>query len=319
MLNETGKRIVYLDGDTLKYMFLTYTGQRTYPVMRRLFSVLHDGYVADQLVVPLAVDLVAPYIENNKIDPAFIAMMGELGQVHYHQRFNIRVLQFISVVGYFFGNHADRPGWRDAFSSDPGEKYRYGFNRYSSITAMNVSQAVARERAHSRMLQFIESCKMKMSDAEIAAEHFGSLWEEFADLIKPALPIVGTPESHLAEFLSNEEIKEIPEFKIFSAVLTPMFEAYGIEHVERGLRDEELLAVENIAAYLPYCHYYVTEVDIAELLNMSDIPETYGVRVYDHNESSLYRFIQDITDYLKSDAARKKDLAQKTVFRRGGV
>ncbi len=66
-----------------------------------------------------------------------------------------------------------------------------------------------------------------------------------------------------------------------STLLGTMIEAYGIDRLEHGLQDEELLAAESAAAYIPYCHYYVSKVDIAEIVTMSDIQETYSVRVYD--------------------------------------
>ena len=34
MLNTTEKFIVYLDNDTLKYLFLDYSGEQSYPVMK---------------------------------------------------------------------------------------------------------------------------------------------------------------------------------------------------------------------------------------------------------------------------------------------
>lgn len=319
MLNRTGKRIVYLDSETLGYMYLTYTGERTYPVMRRLFQVLHEGYISDRLVMPLSLDHVYPYIENNQIEKPFLAMLGELGQVQFHNRFTIKTLQFIRIINHFFENHYTKPIWRDAFINEPDEKYRYGFNGYASITAMNVNQAMSREKSHSQVFEFIESYKDGKPAEEMAAVHYRTLWEHSPDLIRPYLPAVGLPEMHMERFLAREEIKEIPEFNIISAILYPMLEAYGIQHVEHGLRDEELFAGEVVAAYLPYCHYYVTKVDIAEVLSMSGIPETYNVRIYDHNESSLYRLIQDITEDDKRDAMQRELSTRRTMFRRGGT
>ncbi len=319
MLNKTEKRVVYLDNETLGYMYLTYTGERTYPVMRRLFQVLREGYVADRLVTPLSIDHVFPYIENNQIEKPFLNMLGELGQVQFHLRYTIKTLQLIRVINYFFDNIYSKPVWRDAFTADPDDKYRIGFNGYSAITATNVNQAMSREKNYSQVFEFIESYKEGKPVEEIASSHYRTLGEQFPDLIGPYLPAVGSAESHMSRFLSREEVKEIPEFHIISSILYPMLEAYGIEHVEHGLRDNELLAAEVVASYLPYCHYYVAKVDIAEVLSMSGIPETYNVRIYDHNESSLYRLIQDITEDNKRDTMKKEMMTRRTMFRRGGT
>ena len=98
-----------------------------------------------------------------------------------------------------------------------------------------------------------------------------------------------------------------------------MVKAYGIDQIEHGLRDEELLAAESIAVYLPHCHYYVTKVDIAEILTKSDVQETYHVRVYDHNENSLYRLIEGLTEDCKNEVSRKEYQSRKTIFQKGGT
>jgi hypothetical protein len=319
MLNETEKRVVYLDSETLGYMHLTYTGERIYPVMRRLFSVLKEGYVNDRLVTPLSSDHIFPYIENSQISKTFLNMMGEIGQVHFHQRFTIKTLQLLRIINHFFDNPYTKPVWRDAFTSDPDERYRYGFNRYSSLTPFNVNQAISREKNYSQVFEFIDSYKAGKSVHEIAVTHFTSLWEQFPDLIKPFFPVIGSADTHIKRFLENDEIKDIPEFNIIAAILSPMLEAYGIEHVEHGMRDDELYAAEIVSSYLPYCHYYVTKVDVSEVLIMSGIPELYGVRIYDHNESSLYRLIQDIAEDYRAESTRKEFLSRRSMLRKGGT
>lgn len=316
MLNNTEKKIVYLDNETLRYMYLTYTGERIYPVMKKLYAALSDGFMNDRLVTPLSLDYVLPYIDNNKIRAEFLSMVAGVGQIQFHQRFTIKTLQLIRIINHFFENPYAKPMWKDAFTGDPNERFKIGFNRYMSITAQNSIQVTNREKKYSQLFEFIDSYRMGKSADEMAVQHFRSLWEEFPDLIKPYLPPVGSAETHMNQFLEHEEIKDIPEFHIISSILDPMVEAYGIDQVEHGLRDDELLAAETVASYLPYCHYYVTKVDIAEILNMSGIPETYDVRVYDHNESSLYRLIQDITTDSKSDAAKRDLMSRRTMFRK---
>jgi len=319
MLNQTQKKIVYLDNETLRYMFYTYTGEREYPVMKKLYAILCDGFMKDWLVTPLSVDHVLPYIIDNNVEASFLAMMGGIGQVQFHQRFTIKTLQFIRIINHFFNNSYGKPLWRDAFTSDPDEKFRQDFNRYASISAQNVFQAVSREKNYSQVFKFIESYKSGNAVEEIAAQHFRSIWDQFPDLIKPFLPTAGEPETHIIKFLENGDIREIPEFHILATVLYPMVKAYGIDQIEHGLRDEELLAAESIAVYLPHCHYYVTKVDIAEILTKSDVQETYHVRVYDHNENSLYRLIEGLTEDCKNEVSRKEYQSRKTIFQKGGT
>jgi len=287
--------------------------------MKKLYALLSEGFVKDWLVTPLAVDIAGQYIKDSRIEQPFLSMMGSMGQVQFHQRFTIKTLQLIRVLNNFFDMQYNKAPWRDTFTSDPDERYRQGFNRYSSLTAVNVLQIISREKSYSQMYQFIDCFKAGVPIAEMATRHFRSLWEHFPDLVKPYLPSIGAPESHIARFLENDEISEIPEFHIMSTLLHTMIDAYGIEHLEHGLKDEELLAAECAAAYIPYCHYYVTKVDIAEIITMSDIQDTYSVRVYDHNESSLYRLIQDITEDYKSSQVREEYLAKRSIFQKGGT
>ncbi len=319
MLNRTEKKVVYLDTDTLGYMYLTYTGEKVYPVMKKLYSTLREGFESNRLVTPLELDHVQPYIENNMIKNDFLTMMGGIGQVQFHQRFTIKTLQLIRIISCFFGKPYDKPLWRDAFISDPDEKYNLAFNRYISITPQHAIQAISREKQYSRVFEFIESYRSGTPAEQMASCHFRSLYDQFPDLIRPALPPIGAPETHMNRFLANEEIQDIPEFHIISGILYPMVDAYGIDLVEHGVRDEELLAAEAVAAYLPYCHYYVTKVDISELLSMSGIPDTYDVRIYDNNESSLYRLIQDIKEDSRADSAKRELMSRRTAFRRDGT
>jgi len=318
MLNTTEKFIVYLDNDTLKYLFLDYSGERSYPVMKKLYALLHDGFVNDWLCTPFSTDSVPYFIKENRIEQKYLDMMGGIGQVQYHQRFTMKTLQLIRIINSFFDIHYSKPMWRDAFSMNPDEKYTPGFNKYSSINAKNAFLALEREKKTSQIYEFIESYKAGKEADSLAGAHFKSLWDEFPDLIIPYLPKMGTPESHMSTFLEYDAVKDIPEFHILSSVLYPLLDAYGIEEVETGKHDAELLASETIASYMPYCHFYVTSVDIAELVMMAGINEPYNVRIYDHNESSLYKLINDITEKYKAKNKFKSGYAKnQTVFRRG--
>ncbi len=316
MLNDTRKFVVYLDPDTLEYMYLNYTKKRKYPVMNKLYTLLHEGFVNNLLVVPLSMDHLLPYIKENQIDSGFINMMGELGQVRFLQRFTVKTLQLIRIINRFFDHNYSKPVWKDAFSTDPDEKYCLGFNKYNSITVQNVLKAYEREKKHSQLYDFIESYKNEKPVESVAGSHFNFLWEQFSDLIKPYLPKNGEPEFHIKSFLEYGDIKEIPEFHIASSILYPIIEAYGIGDIEYGLKDEVLFAAENVAAYMPFCHFYVTTVDIVELVVKTKINEMYYVKVYDHNESSLYKFIKDLSEATKAKREFQGKEMKKTIFRR---
>ena len=318
MLNYFDKYIVYLDSDTLSYMYLSYSKKRNYPVMNKLYSVLHEGFTNNILVTPLSMDHLFPYIKENQIDINILNMMGGLGQTQFLQKFTITTLQLIRIINHFFNQDYKKPVWKDAFSSDPDEKNFPGFNKYSSIAAMNVQTAIEREKKNSQIYEFLEGFKEGKTIDSISSRHFKLLWEKFQDIIIPYLPVDGLPESNIKQFLEYEEIKEIPEFHIISNIIYPLLESYDFEDIEHGLKDELLLAVETIASYLPYCNFYVTKVDIAELVNMAEINEPYNVRVYDHNESSLYKLIQDLSDLSKVTKERKLKEMRKTKFRRTG-
>lgn len=317
MLNRTDKFIVYLDSDTLYYLYLDYTGERQYPVMKKLYATLRDGYVNNWLTVPLSMDHIIPYISDNKIDKKFLDMMGTLGQVVYHQRFTIKTLQLIRIINSFFDNPYSKPLWRDVFTSNPDEKYYPGFNKYASLNVQHVQVAVEREKKTSQIHEFIESYRNGNEIASIAGTHFGNLLTMIPDLITPYLPKVGDPDLHIKDFLEYKEIREIPEFHIISHILQALLDAYGLQEVESGQRDEVLLAAETIASYLPYCHFYVTTVDIAELMIMTGIHNPYNVRVYDHNESSLYQLIKDIVERNQAKQKFVESKKKQSQFRRG--
>jgi len=318
MLNQSDKFIVYLDPDTLGYMFLSYTKRRNYPVMNKLFSLLAEGFKNNYLITPLSTDHFLPYIAENQIDRAFLTMIGKLGQLQFHQRFTVRMLQLIRVITYFFEQHYTREIWRDAFTSDPDERLVQGFNKYSSITAPNVIQANEREKKLSQVYDFINRIKNGQTVDTIASDYFKILWEQFPDIIRPYLPSDGSPEYHMKQFFDFKEIKDIPEFHIISTILFPLFEAHGIEEVENGSCDSVLLAAETFSAYMPYSHFYVTTGDIAELIITTGVNTVYNVRIYDNNESSLYQLIEDITEAVKTKRQEKKKTSSKTIYHRGG-
>ena len=316
ILNDSDKFVIYLDPDTLGFMFLNYTGKRNYRVMTKLHALLHEGFVGNTTIVPISMEHVLPYIRENKVDTRFLSMMGEIGQVQFLQRFTVRTLQLIRIINHYFEHDYRKPRWKDAFSSDPDEKYYPGFNKYSSITASNVLKAYEREKKYTNLFQFIDSYRKQKPVESVVHEYFTNLWEQFPEIIRPYLPPDGVPEYHMESFLGNEEIKEIPEFHIKASILYQLIDAYGIEEVERGMRDEILLAAENISTYMPYCHFFVTTVDVAEPMIMSGINDLYYVKVYDHNESSLYKLIHDVTEAVKARKSFREKEHKKTIFRR---
>ena len=316
MLNLTDRYVVYLDPDTLKFMYLNYIKARSYPVMSKLYSLLHEGYINNLVVTPITFDHIVPHISENKIEIEFLNMMGGLGQIQFHQRFTVRTLQLTRVINYFFDQDYKKPTWRDAFSSNPEEKYSPGFNKYHSLSAQIALKAMEREKNNSQMYFFIENFKEGKSIDSIAGEYFNYLWEKFSDLVKPYLPVDGSYEYHMKKFLAYEDIKDIPEFHIISNTLYPLFETYGIKDVEYGYKDEMLIASEKMAAYMPYCNYYVSTVDVAELVIMTGINEPYNVVVYDHNESSLYKLIDDLSSAMKMKSLESEKKSSRTMFRK---
>ena len=318
MLNSSEKTIIYLDPDTISYMYLDYSGARSYPVMKKLYGTLHDGFVNNLSVAPLSIDTIMHFIKDNRIDLKFLNMMGGIGQVQFLQRFTIKTLQLIRVINSVFDNTYNKPVWRDVFSGNPDEKYAPEFSKYSSISAKNTMLAVEREKKNSQIFEFIDSYITGRLLKDVAKKYFSSLWEKYPDLITPYLPKVGSPETYMKEFLEYEEIKDIPQFHILSSVLYPLIDAYSIEVVESGSRDNELLAAEIMSVYLPYCHFYVTTVDIAELVIMTGFDDLYDVKIYDNNESSLYKLINDVSELWKvKEKMSKSTTKSQSLFRKG--
>ena len=317
MLNRSEKYIVYLDPDTLQYMYLDYIGARSYPVMKRLYATLHDGFVSNHLAVPISIDTIPQFIKENRIEQQFLSMMGGIGQVQFLQRFTIKTLQLIRIINSVYKNTYKKPVWRDAFSVNPDEKYAPEFNKYGSISAKNVNNALEREKKSSQIFEIIDSYKKGKQVKAVARDHFISLWDKFSDLISPYFPKIGSPDSYMNEFLEFDEIKDIPQFHILSSIVFPLLDAYGVKEVESGMKDQELLAAETMSVYLPYCNFYVTAVDIAELVIMNGMNDLYSVKVYDHNESSLYSMIQNLNDVYKAKINIEKTSKSQTMFKKG--
>ena len=74
-----------------------------------------------------------------------------------------------------------------------------------------------------------------------------------------------------------------------------------------------------MSSYLPYCHYFVTKVSIAELAVTLGIDVFYNVRVYEHNESSLFRLIDEIKEDRKTAQKEQSMSGQRTIFQKGGT
>jgi hypothetical protein len=297
-------------------MYLNHIKKRNYPVMSKLYNVLHEGFINNAVVAPLSMDHIQPYISENQINKNFLNMMGELGQVQFLQRFTVKVLQLSRVINFFFEQVYKKEIWKDAFSSDPDEKYTRGFSKYLSITAQNVITTLEREKKLSQIYDFIEKFKTGGDADSLAADHYRFLWDQFPDIMRPYLPVNGTPEQHIQTFFEYDEIKDIPEFHIISSILYPLFESYGIQDIEFGLKDDILQAAETAASYLPYCHFYVTATDVAELFIINGINDLYDVKVYDNNESSLYKLIDDISKSLAVWEERRKKDVGKSIFQR---
>ncbi len=317
MLNDFDKIVVYLDVETLKFMYMSYTKNREYPVMKKLYSLLHEGYINDTIVTPITFNHLLPHIDENTIDSDYLAMMGSLGQLQFHRRFTVRTLQLIRIINHFFEKKYNKPLWRDVFSANPNDKYVAGFNQYRSISIQNVLKSYQREKNASRIYFFIDNYKKGRKFEDIAGEYYHYIWDEFPDLITPYLPMDGSAEYSMNKFLDYDEINEIPEYHLISSLLSLLFETYGIGKIESGEEDSLLLKAETAAAYMPYCHFYVTEVEIADIINMCGINQSYDVKVYDNNESSLYKMINEIRFRVDMLIDERKQKTNKTMFKKG--
>ena len=311
MLNRTEKNIVYLNNDTLKYMYMDFTGARSYPVMKKLYTTLRDGFTNNWLVTPLSIDSIPHFIQDNRIDSKYLEMMSGIGHAQFLQRFTIKILQLIRIINSYYDNAYKKPFWRDSFSVNPDEKYSSEFNRYSSMNAKNIFRLLEREKNNSQILEHLHSFKTGEMIKKVAQTHFFSLWEKSSDLISPYLPRMGSSESYMRDFLENDEIKDIPQFHILSSVFYPLIDMYGLEEIEAGLKDKEIIAAETMSVLMPYCHYYVTTADIAELVVTNGFNYDYNVKVYDDNESSLYTMINDVYDAYKMKSKISKSAAKK--------
>ncbi len=316
MLNNFKRNIVYLDPETLRYMYYSYSKNRNYPVMNKLFALLSEGYRNNLVITPICLDHILPFIKENTINPDFLNMMGSMGQVQFYQRFTIRTLQLIRIINHFFHKRYNKPNWRDAFSSDPDERYVQGFNQYISFSAQNVTKGVAREKHNSQIFFFINSFKEGKELEETAPAYFKYLWQEFPDLIKPYLPRDGDSEYQMKKFFEYDEIKDIPEFHVIGNVLYPLFETYGIHDIENGMKDDLLNAAESMAAIMPYTHYYVSTAEIAEIAMMTGVNEPYNTKIYDHNESSLYKMINDLQNDLQTKKSNNHSGITRSSFRK---
>ena len=183
-------------------------------------GVLKDCHTCDHTV--------AQYIKDNRIDQAFLTMMGSMAGPVPSAVHN-QTLQLMGVLNNFFEMEYNSPLERH-IRERSDERYRAGFSRYSALTPMNVLQIVSREKNYSRCIS--------SSIHSGRAYHRGDGNPAFPfplgkgyDLVRPYLPSIGAPESHIARF-DNDEIREIP-----NSISCPRFphhvDAYGIDHLGR--------------------------------------------------------------------------------------
>ena len=98
----------------------------------------------------------------------------------------------------------------------------------------------------------------------------------------------------------------------FDPLIMDIVQKGKIKLIKRNFKPQD---IENAFIVFATTDDNAINVEIAEIVLMSAIYEPYNVKVYDHNESSLYKLINDLTQAIELKKMENSKKSSKTIFR----
>ena len=278
------KLIVYLDQNFLSNMAKVEDNDRVNPRYKKIYDLLHEGFVEEKLVVPRSFfhDLetsLAPDLRDR-----IQRIQGALGQIDLRNRDQVKTSELERAAEEFNGKDVQPVDYRLAYQQDPDKRVEqldirvnldmsvFEFPKTRALTTKQITDL--RDRIKKEGVDLPEQIRREYEDYVVyfPAHRRAVLLEHF-----------GGDVEKLDEFLKSDERHRIPGVDVNSKLWAKLLVGYR----DRQIKQSDYMDVQIISTYLPYVDVLATDTFMATAVKELGLDTEYGTRVFAANEAGL--------------------------------
>jgi hypothetical protein len=301
MTSRPRKLLVYLDQNFVSEMAKP-THDRVRPDFRELYSVLHEGFWNEQLVVLRSHFHDVETCLAGLLKDAIRSRQSTLGHVDTASQWDIRKKQIVASLNKFVGRHDASPVicHDDAFEDEPDARVGHiDINvemDWMHAEAKEQRQRHAaeldrvRQRVREHSISYAQQFRIEMNAArqEALQPHIVHSYADFA----------GVTDEQYRQFAASNAFAEVPTIWLEVALLTRVLTA----HSTRKIKEGDVTDIDAMATYLPYCDVYGADRFMAQVAKSLKVPERYACHVFDSGKDGVANLIDHLRNALVSIA-----------------
>lgn len=290
------KLVVYLDQNFISNMAKAGRGQEVNPSFKRIYELLHQGFLDEKLVVPYSF---FHDIESSLI-PDLAGKIGQyqayLGQTQLKGASEVKFHQIVKGAYKFLGRDGSELSMSDAFMENPDDILKHLNVRVKMPILGNPQEERARIAVRLQALvASLADNKVSFKDqlqkefSEIGQAYEGNFYLQLRD-------IFGRDAQKIKEFVSSACFKDIPIISINGRLWAKLITDFRSRPIQAG----DVTDIDIISAYLPYVDVFATDHFMMNLIKNLSLDEGYKTTIFSAAKGEPDKFEQFLTDYLKT-------------------
>ena len=291
------KLLVYLDQNFISEMAKpTKVGVRA--DFQELYSVLHDGFWNEQLVVLRSgFHDVETSLAGSLKDP-IKSRRSTLGHVNLVSQWKIRQSQIVASLHKFQGQHDGSPVicYDEAFEDEPDERVGH----LDINVDMDWMYAGAKQQRQ-RLAAELDTVRQRIFDHSISYDQQFRIEMDASrqDALRPYYfrhhtAAAGVTDEQYVQFVASNAFEEVPIVWLDAALLARLMTAHSTRTIKQG----DVTDVEAMATYLPYCDVYGADRFMAEVARSLNVPERYNCHLFNSRKDGVSSLIDHIRNEL---------------------
>jgi hypothetical protein len=301
MSSRPRKLLVYLDQNFISEMAKT-NHEKVRPDFGELYSVLHEGFWNEQLVVLRS--------RFHDVETSLAGLLKDpirrrrstLGHVDTAREWDIRYSQIVASLYKFVGRSDGTPMicYDDAFEEDPDDRVGH-FDIDVDMDWMHADAKEqrqrhaaeldrVRERIREHSISYERQFQIEMdAERQAALRHYGG---------RNHASSAGVSNEQYRQFVMSNAFAEVPIIWLGVALLTRVMTAHSTRKIKPG----DVTDIDAMATYLPYCDVYGADRFMAEVARSLGVPGRYGCHLFDSGQDGVARLIDHLRKVLASTA-----------------
>ena len=299
MTSRPRKLLVYLDQNFISEMAKP-THDRVRPDFRELYSILHEGFWNEQLVVLRS--------RFHDVETSLAGLLKDpirrrrstLGHVDTAREWDIRDSQIVASLHKFVGRSDGTPVicHDDAFEDDPDDRVGH----FDIDVDMDWMHADAKEQRQRHAAE-LDRVRQRIRVHSISYEQQFRIEMDAArqEALRPHSVrncAVGVTDEQYRQFVGSTAFAEVPIIWLEVALLTRPMTA----HATRTIKQGDVTDIDAMSTYLPYCDIYGADRFMAGLAKSLGVPDRYGCRLFDSGKDGVANLIDHLRKALASVA-----------------